>query len=59
MSDLEKIMIKAYTLAHQVLNGDDVDMELTEEVSGEAAEFLAILHGDSASFDKPNEELTV
>ena len=51
MRDLEKLLTKAHTLASQVLNGEAVDAQLAEELSGESAEFIAILQNDFASLD--------
>ena len=42
---------RAYTLAAQVLNGDEPDSTLAEEVSGELAELLALMDGDTGAFD--------
>ena len=48
---LTDIIGRAYTLSAQVLNGDDPDIALAEELSGETAEFLALLDGDTGAFE--------
>jgi len=50
---LEAILSRAYTLAAQVMPGDEPDPSLAEEVSGECAELLALMDGDMAAFDGP------
>jgi hypothetical protein len=50
---LERIIANAYTLAMEVQdeNRDEKGLQsLSEEVSGECAEFLALLNGDLGSF---------
>ncbi len=51
MKRLEAIIGRAYELAAQVLNGDELDLALAEEVSGECAELLAHVDGDMAAFE--------
>ena len=51
MTRLNDILSRAYTLAAQVLNGDTADIALAEELSGECAELLALLNGDSDAFE--------
>ena len=48
---LEAMLERAYTLSAQVLNGDTPDMALAEEVSGECAELLAHINGDTGAFE--------
>jgi hypothetical protein len=50
---LEAIIGRAQELAVQVLNGDAPDISLSEEVSGECAELLALMDGDMGAFDEP------
>jgi hypothetical protein len=50
---LEEMLGNAYTLASQVLNGDEPDSTLAEEVSGECAELLALMDGDMGAFGEP------
>ena len=50
---LEAMIGRAYTLAVQVLNGDEASVSLAEEVSGELAELLALMDGDMGAFDEP------
>ena len=51
MQRLEAIIGRAYELAAQVLNGDELDQALAEQVSGECAELLAHVDGDRAAFE--------
>ena len=51
MKRLEEMLGRAYTLSAQVLNGDEVDIALAEEVSGESAELLAMMNGDWSAFE--------
>ena len=51
---LEEMLGRAYTLAVQVLNGDEASISLAEEVSGECAELLALMDGDMAAFGDPD-----
>jgi hypothetical protein len=53
MKRLEEMLGRAYILAAQVLNGDEPDIALAEEVSGECSELYAMLSGDLSSFDEP------
>ncbi len=53
MKRLEEMLGRAYMLAAQVLNGDERDIGLAEEVSGECSELYAMLTGDMSSFDEP------
>jgi hypothetical protein len=53
MKRLEEMLGRAYILAAQVLNGDEPDIGLAEEVSGECSELYAMLSGDMSSFDEP------
>jgi hypothetical protein len=46
---LEAMIARAYDLALQAQD-NEVDQELVEEVSGECAEFLALLNNDMGSF---------
>lgn len=48
---LQAIIERAYTLSAQVLNGDKPDLALAEELSGETAELLTLLVGDSSAFE--------
>ena len=48
---LDAMLGRAYTLAAQVLPGDEPDPSLAEEVSGECAQLLALMDGDMAAFD--------
>jgi len=48
---LQAIIEKAYTLSAQVLNGDEPDIALAEELSGETAELLAHASGDTGAFE--------
>jgi hypothetical protein len=50
---LEAILSRAYTLAAQVMPGDEPDPSLAEEVSGECAELLALMDGDMGAFGQP------
>jgi hypothetical protein len=50
---LEAMIGCAYTLAAQVLNGDEPDSTLAEAVSGELAELLALMNGDMGAFGEP------
>jgi hypothetical protein len=50
---LEEMLGRAYTLAVQVLNGDEASISLAEEVSGELAELLALMDGDMGAFGEP------
>jgi len=54
MKRLEDMLGRAYTLAAQVLNGDEPELDLAEEVSGECAELLAMLQGNWSAFDEPD-----
>lgn len=54
MKRLEDILGRAYTLAAQVLNGDNPEIDLAEELSGECAELLALFNGDMGAFDDPD-----
>ena len=47
---LEAMLGRAYTLASQVLNGDEASISLAEEVSGECAELLALMDNDMGAF---------
>jgi hypothetical protein len=51
---LEEIIGRAYTLAAQVLNGEVPEGALAEEISGECAELLALMDGDTGAFDEPD-----
>jgi hypothetical protein len=51
---LEAMIGRAYTLAAQVLNGYEPDSTLAEEISGECAELLALMDGDTGAFDEPD-----
>jgi hypothetical protein len=51
---LEEMLGRAYTLAVQVLNGDEASISLAEEVSGECAELLALMDGDMGAFGGPD-----
>jgi hypothetical protein len=51
MRRIEQMIERAYTLSAQVLNGDELDIALAEEVSGESAEFLAMMFGDWSAFE--------
>jgi hypothetical protein len=51
MKRLEEMIERAYTLSAQVLNGDEPDIALAEEVSGESAELLAMMNGDWSAFE--------
>ena len=53
MRRLEEMLGRAYTLAAQALNGDEIDIALAEEVSGESAELLALLDENWSAFDEP------
>ena len=44
---------RAQELAAQVLLGDEPDVSLAEEVSGEFAELLALLDNDMGAFGEP------
>ena len=48
---LIEIIGRAYMLSAQVLNGDNPDIALAEELSGETAELLALLNGDTGAFE--------
>jgi hypothetical protein len=48
---LTEIIDRAYMLSAQVLNGDNPDIALAEELSGETAELLALLNGDTGAFE--------
>ena len=50
---LEALLSRAYTLAAQVMPGDEPDPSLAEEVSGECAELLALMDGDMGAFGQP------
>ena len=50
---LEAMLGRAYTLASQVINGDEADSTLAEEVSGECSELLALVYGDMGAFGQP------
>ena len=50
---LEAMLSRAYTLAAQVMPGDEPDPSLAEEVSGECAELLALMDGDMGAFGQP------
>ena len=50
---LEAMIGRAYTLASQVINGDEASISLAEEVSGELAELLALMDGDMGAFGQP------
>ena len=51
---LEAIIGRAQELAAQVLNGDEASISLAEEVSGECAELLALMDGDTGAFGEPD-----
>ena len=53
----EAMIGRAYTLAAQVLNGDEPDSTLAEEISGECAELLALMDGDMDVQDLADPEL--
>ena len=46
---LETIISNAYTLSLQAQD-NEIDQDLAEQVSGECAEFLALLNNDMGSF---------
>ena len=48
---LENMIGRAYELSAQVLNGDEPDLALAEEISGESAELFALLDGDMGAFE--------
>jgi hypothetical protein len=48
---LQAIIERAYTLSAQVLNGDEPDLAIAEELSGETAELLALACGDTGAFE--------
>ena len=50
---LEAMLGRAYTLASQVLNGDEASISLAEEVSGECSELLALMYCDLGAFSEP------
>lgn len=50
---LEAMIGRAQELAVQVLNGDAPYISLSEEVSSECAELLALMDGDMGAFDEP------
>ena len=50
---LAEILSRAQELAAQVLVGDEPDVSLAEEVSGECAELLALMDGDMGAFGEP------
>lgn len=50
---LEAMLGRAQELATQVLMGDEPDVGLAEEVSGELAELLALMDGDMGAFGEP------
>jgi ABC-type histidine transport system ATPase subunit len=54
---LEAMIGRAYTLAAQVLNGDEPDSTLAEEISGECAELLALMDGGMDVQDLADPEL--
>jgi hypothetical protein len=50
---LTAMLERAQELAAQVLLGDEPDVSLAEEVSGEFAELLALLDNDMGAFGEP------
>jgi hypothetical protein len=50
---LAAMISRAQELAAQVLVGDEPDVSLAEEVSGECAELLALMAGDMGAFGEP------
>ena len=50
---LDAMLGRAYTLASQVLNGDEASISLAEEISGECSELLALMYCDMGAFSKP------
>ena len=50
---LAEMLSRAQELAAQVLVGDEPDVSLAEEVSGEFAELLALMDGDMGAFGEP------
>lgn len=54
MTRLTEMLERAQELATQVLLGDEADISLAEEVSGEFAELLALLENDMGAFDSPD-----
>ena len=50
---LAEMLSRAQELAAQVLLGDEPDVSLAEEVSGECAELLALMDGDMGAFGEP------
>jgi hypothetical protein len=49
-SRLEDMLVRAYKLAAQVVNGNKVDTTLAEEVCGECAELLTLMDNDMGAF---------
>ena len=54
MNRLIEMLGRAQELASQVLLGDEPDVSLAEEVSGEFAELLALLDNDMGAFGDPD-----
>ena len=54
MNRLIEMLGRAQELAAQVLLGDEPDVSLAEEVSGEFAELLALLSNDMGAFGDPD-----
>ena len=54
MNRLIEMLGRAQELASQVLLGDEPDVSLAEEVSGEFAELLALLGNDMGAFGDPD-----